>query len=302
MPNAPVTKAILPVAGLGTRFLPATKSIPKEMMTLVDRPLIQHAVEEARAAGIERFIFVGARGKTAMEDHFDARPEVEEMLERDGKAELLAELRAASLPSGAVASIRQHAPKGLAHAIWCARHLVGDEPVAVLLPDDVFLGPRPAMAELHDAWRAGPTGTRALVAAVQVEREQIKAYGAIAPDASWDNGPWMPVRGMVEKPKPAEAPSTWAIAGRYIIGPEVMRAIDARLTDAPLGVEVQFTDALADQAPHLGAWRLSSDRYDCGSKVGFLEANLAFGLARPEFRAALMERMAIERRRYEGAP
>lgn len=299
MPNPRATMAILPIAGLGTRFLPATKAIPKEMMTLVDRPLIQHAIEEARAAGIERFVFVTAKGKTAMEDHFDAKPELEAALERDGKDDLLRELRATSMGSGAVAYIRQNTPNGLAHAIWCARHLIGSEPCAVLLPDDVFLGERPALAELHDAWAEHPDTLEAMVAAVEVPRAAIRSYGCIDPAATWDgSASVMPVRGMVEKPKPEEAPSTWAVAGRYIITRAVLERIDARLSEAPVGQEVQFTDALSDQVPHLSAVRLSSTRYDCGSKAGFLEANLAFGLARPEFREDLLRRMEIERQRY----
>jgi UTP--glucose-1-phosphate uridylyltransferase len=299
MPNARATMAILPIAGLGTRFLPATKAIPKEMMTLVDRPLIQHAIEEARAAGIERFVFVTAKGKTAMEDHFDAKPELEASLERDGKADLLNELRATSMPSGAVAYIRQNTPSGLAHAIWCARDLIGTEPCAVILPDDVFLGAKPALAELHEAWTSHPDTLSAMVAAVSVPRAAIRSYGCIDPYPTWDgSSPVMPVRGMVEKPTPEAAPSTWAVAGRYIITRSVLERIDARLKAAPAGQEVQFTDALSDQVPALSAVRLSSDRYDCGSKAGFLEANLAFGLARPEFRDRLLARMDIERKRY----
>lgn len=293
--NQPVKKAILPIAGLGTRFLPATKAIPKEMMTLVDRPLIQHAIEEARAAGIEEFIFVTARGKTSMEDHFDDKPELAKNLRDAGKHDLLRELEATNMPSGAVAYIRQTAPRGLAHAIWCARRIVDNEPVAILLPDDVFLGSA-AIAELQEAWVNSDAS--AMIAAVEVPRAQIGAYGCLS--LGERVGKTAPIRDMVEKPKPEEAPSTTAIAGRYIMNYDIMREIDRLVRTTPEDQEVQFTDALLSGAQgNAHAVYIDGERFDCGSKIGFLEANLAFGLARPEFRDRLLKKLDHERKRYE---
>ncbi|MBM9593897.1 UTP--glucose-1-phosphate uridylyltransferase GalU [Roseitranquillus sediminis] len=276
-----VTKAIFPVAGLGTRFLPATKSIPKEIMTLVDRPLIQYAIDEARAAGIEEFIFVTSRGKSALEDYFDRAPELEAALEAKGKHALLDELHKTDMPSGAIAYVRQAEPLGLGHAVWCARRMVGpDEPVAVLLPDDVIAAERPCLRQMIDAYE-GTGGS--MVAAMEVTREMTSAYGIL--DIEEDMSRLVSVRGMVEKPRPEDAPSNLAVIGRYILSPHVMRSLDSQKPGA--GGEIQLTDAIAAEIaagrPVHGV-RFEGQRFDCGSKAGFLQATVAFGLARDELR------------------
>ncbi|EYD73248.1 UTP--glucose-1-phosphate uridylyltransferase GalU [Limimaricola hongkongensis] len=275
-----VTKAVFPVAGLGTRFLPATKSVPKEIMTLVDKPLIQYAIDEARAAGIEEFIFVTARGKSALEDYFDHAPELESRLEEDGKAQLLETLKSTYMPSGAIAYIRQHQALGLGHAVWCARNLIGDEPFAVILPDDVIAAEKPCLQQMVEAHR--DTGG-CMVAAMEVPNERTKSYGVL--DVEPGQGDAMKVRGMVEKPDPAEAPSNLAVIGRYILSPEVMGHLDSGEKGA--GGEIQLTDAIAKEiaGPRgVHGYRFSGERYDCGSKAGFLQATVAFGLARDELR------------------
>ncbi|PHP26881.1 UTP--glucose-1-phosphate uridylyltransferase GalU [Limimaricola cinnabarinus] len=275
-----VTKAVFPVAGLGTRFLPATKSVPKEIMTLVDKPLIQYAIDEARAAGIEEFIFVTARGKSALEDYFDHAPELESRLEEDGKHKLLETLKSTYMPSGAIAYIRQHQALGLGHAVWCARHLIGDEPFAVILPDDVIAAEKPCLQQMVEAHRE--TGG-CMVAAMEVPNERTKSYGVL--DVEPGHGDAMKVRGMVEKPEPADAPSNLAVIGRYILSPEVMRHLDSGEKGA--GGEIQLTDAIAKEiaGPRgVHGYRFSGERYDCGSKAGFLQATVAFGLAREELR------------------
>lgn len=288
MSRKPVTKAIMPIAGLGTRFLPATKAVPKEMLTLVDRPLIQHAVEEARAAGIEDFVFVTSRGKTALEDHFDCRPELEKNLYDAGKKHLLSELLATNFDSGRVSYVRQNVPLGLAHAIWCARGMVNKEPFAVLLPDDVFLG-GPAIQELQEAWV--DSDKSALFGAVNVERSQIGAYGCMSLGEKSSNGIY-DVEGIVEKPKPEEAPSTIASVGRYIFDPGLFEQIEKEMKNNP-NEEVQLVDAAtARWSPkEIGAIEVNSKRYDCGSKIGFLKATLSFGLARDEFKDELLAEM-----------
>ncbi|MBV6639019.1 MAG: UTP--glucose-1-phosphate uridylyltransferase, partial [Mameliella sp.] len=214
--NTKVTKAIFPVAGLGTRFLPATKSVPKEIMTLVDRPLVQYAIDEARAAGIEEFIFVTSRGKGALEDYFDVAPQLEEELRRKGKDALLDILLSTNMDSGEIAYIRQHKALGLGHAIWCARRLVGNEPFAVMLPDDVIAADKPCLQQMVEAYR--DTGG-CMVAAMEVPRDKVSAYGVL--DCSEDMGHMVKVRGMVEKPKAEDAPSNLAVIGRYILSPDV---------------------------------------------------------------------------------
>lgn len=276
-----VTKAVFPVAGLGTRFLPATKSIPKEILPLVDRPLIQYAIDEARAAGITDFIFVTAKGKSALEDYFDASPSLERTLKNAGKEALLDEVRKATMPSGAISYIRQQEALGLGHAVWCARRLIGNEPFAVILPDDVIAADKPCLAQMVDAHQSCGGS---MVATMEVPREQTKAYGVIATNG--ERGPLVSVTGMVEKPEPAEAPSTLAVIGRYILTPGVLRALDRMETGA--GGEVQLTDAIAAQIggpdPVYG-FCFQGQRYDCGSKLGFLQATVAFGLASPELGA-----------------
>ena len=276
----PVRKAVFPVAGLGTRFLPATKASPKEMLTLVDRPLIQYAIDEARAAGIEECIFVTARGKSAMEDYFDAAPTLERALEEAGKDALLAEVRNSTMPSGSIAYVRQQEALGLGHAVWCARRLIGDESFAVILPDDVIDGATPCLAQMVEAYEAeGATGC--MVAAMDVPREKISSYGALA--IAEDRGRLMRVSGLVEKPAPADAPSRTAVIGRYILTPGVLAALEERRAGA--GGEIQLTDAIAAQAAAgapVWGYRFEGQRYDCGSKAGYLQATVAFALAHPE--------------------
>jgi UTP--glucose-1-phosphate uridylyltransferase len=289
-----VTKAIFPVAGMGTRFLPATKSIPKEIMTLVDRPLIQYAIDEARAAGIRDFIFVTARGKSALEDYFDHSPELEANLRRDGKTELLEVLKSTNMDSGAIAYVRQNRAMGLGHAVWCARKLIADEPFAVLLPDDVIAAEKPCLQQMVDAY--AETGGN-MVAAMEVSPAKISSYGVL--DVSEDHGSVVCARGMVEKPKAADAPSNLAVIGRYILTPQIMENLNKMKQGA--GGEIQLTDAIAEEAPsgQVFGYRFAGQRYDCGSKAGFLQATVAFALSRPdlsaEFSAYLQEMMALQR-------
>ncbi len=280
-----VTKAVFPVAGLGTRFLPATKSIPKEILTLVDRPLIQYAIDEARAAGITEFIFVTSRGKSALEDYFDHAPELEAKLRRSNKTELLEVLRGTNMESGAIAYLRQHQPLGLGHAVWCARRLIGAEPFAVILPDDVIAGDVPCLKQMVDAH--SETGGN-MVAAMEVPADKVSAYGVL--DVAEDMGMLARVRGMVEKPKPEEAPSRLAVIGRYILTPSVLKNLGKKRAGA--GGEIQLTDAIADdiaQGHDVFGFRFRGQRFDCGSKAGFLQATLAFGLARNDLHDDLIE-------------
>jgi len=274
-----VTKAIFPVAGLGTRFLPATKSIPKEIMTLVDRPLIQYAIDEARAAGIKEFIFVTSRGKSALEDYFDVAPELESALRKAGKDQLLDILKETNMDSGAIAYIRQNRPMGLGHAVWCARRLVGNEPFAVLLPDDVIAAEKACLAQMMDAYEQ--TGGN-VVAAMEVAPEKTSSYGVL--DIADDMGAIVQAKGMVEKPKAGTAPSNLAVIGRYILTPKIMTNLNKMKQGA--GGEIQLTDAIAEEvgSGKVYGYRFRGQRYDCGSKAGFLQATVAFGLARPDLR------------------
>ncbi len=276
-----VTKAIFPVAGLGTRFLPATKSVPKEIMTLVDRPLIQYAIDEARAAGIKEFIFVTSRGKSALEDYFDSAPELESQLEQKGKTELLEQLKQTSMESGAIAYIRQQRPRGLGHAVWCARRLVGNEPFAVILPDDVIAGEVPCLQQMVEAYEEEAHGG-CMVAAMEVPHEKTSSYGIL--DVDGESGPLVSVKQMIEKPKPEEAPSNLAVIGRYILSPSVMNTLNK--TRAGAGGEIQLTDAIASEINGAGVYgyRFRGQRFDCGSKAGFLQATVAFGLEREDLR------------------
>ena len=272
-----VRKAIFPVGGLGTRFLPATKAMPKEMLPVVDKPLIQYAVEEAQAAGIEEFIFVTGRGKTAIEDHFDVSFELEQTLEGRGKKSDLAALRVWVPKPGRVAYTRQQEPLGLGHAVWCARGLVGDEPFAVLLADDLILADTPCLRQMVDA-HAAVQGN--MVAVMDVPKEQTSRYGILK--AGEENGRLVRVEGMVEKPKADQAPSTLAVIGRYILEPDVFAYLDRQTRGA--GGEIQLTDAMAPligKRPFHG-FRFAGRRFDCGDKLGFFEANLAYALARPD--------------------
>lgn len=290
-----LTKAIFPVAGLGTRFLPATKSIPKEIMTLVDRPLIQYAIDEARAAGIKEFIFVTSRGKSALEDYFDAAPELESSLRKAGKTELLEVLKTTNMESGAIAYIRQHKAMGLGHAVWCARRLVGDEPFAVILPDDVIAADKPCLAQMVEAFEE--TGGN-IVAAMEVPRDKTSAYGIL--DIASEKGDLVKVKGMVEKPAADKAPSNLAVIGRYILTPAILQNLNRIKSGA--GGEIQLTDAIAEEirkSDNVYGFRFRGQRFDCGSKPGFLQATVAFGLARedlgPEFWEFLTEMMALRK-------
>ena len=272
-----IRKAVFPVAGLGTRFLPATKAMPKEMLTVVDKPVIQYALEEARAAGIEDFIFVTGRNKTALEDHFDYSYELQRTLEERGKTEALEMIKRWLPKPGQVASVRQQLPLGLGHAVLCAKSLIGNEPFAVILPDDLVLSKTPCMKQLVDVHEE--TGGN-VVAVVDVPREDTKKYGIL--DVSSDDGRLASVRGLVEKPAPAEAPSTLSIIGRYILTPSIFGHLEN--TGKGAGGEIQLTDGmvkLLGSEPFHGL-RFEGARYDCGDKIGFLEANIAFGLSRPD--------------------
>jgi UTP--glucose-1-phosphate uridylyltransferase len=283
-----ITKAVFPVAGLGTRFLPATKSIPKEIMTLVDRPLIQYAIDEARAAGIKEFIFVTSRGKSALEDYFDTAPELESALRKKGKKDLLDMLRTTNMDSGAIAYVRQNRPLGLGHAVWCARRLIGDEPFAVLLPDDVIAATKPCLQQMVEA-HAEVGGN--MVAAMEVPPARASSYGVI--DPAEDMGTVVRARGLVEKPAPGTAPSNLAVIGRYILTPQVLSNLNKMKQGA--GGEIQLTDAIAQEAAkgEVHGFRFQGQRYDCGSKAGFLQATVAFGLAREDLRDELADYLAM---------
>jgi UTP--glucose-1-phosphate uridylyltransferase len=280
-----VTKAVFPVAGFGTRFLPATKSVPKEILPLVDRPLIQYAIDEARAAGIREFIFVTSRGKSALEDYFDSAPELEAALRDGGKDALLDLLKQTDMQSGAVAYVRQQERRGLGHAVWCARHLIGDEPFAVILPDDVIDSETPCLKQMVDAY-AGVGGN--MVATMEVPTENVSSYGIL--DVDGQTSPVMPVRGMVEKPKPDVSPSNMAVIGRYILTPQVLRNLED--VEAGAGGEIQLTDAIAREIEARGdvcGFRFKGRRFDCGSKAGYLQATVAFGIAREELRDEFLD-------------
>lgn len=280
-----VTKAIFPVAGLGTRFLPATKSIPKEILSLVDKPLIQYAIDEARAAGIEEFIFVTSRGKGALEDYFDGSPQLEQTLKAKGKTDLLKTLNDSTMDSGEIVYVRQREAKGLGHAVFCASRLIGDEPFAVILPDDVIAAETPCLKQMIDAHEK--TGGN-MVAAMEVPPHRACDYGLL--DVKEDMGAIVSVKGMVEKPKPEDAPSNLAVIGRYILTPQVMKNLANQGLGA--GNEVQLTDAIAQEIANsddVYGFRFDGQRFDCGSKGGFLQATVSFGLSRPELRDEFMD-------------
>ncbi len=294
-----VTKAVFPVAGLGTRFLPATKSIPKEIMTLVDRPLVQYAIDEARAAGIERFIFVTSRGKGALEDYFDLAPELERELIGKGKDALLEDLRSTNMDSGAIAYVRQHRPLGLGHAVWCARHLISpDEAFAVILPDDVIAARKPCLLQMVEAYRE--TGG-SMVAAMEVPLERASAYGVL--DVKERGGPIIPIKGMVEKPEAGTSPSNLAVIGRYLLSPRVLDHLDRG--HAAADGEIQLTDAIAmeiEQGREVYGYRFEGRRFDCGSKAGFLQATVAFGLSRRDLRDEFSDFLARMAEEHKAAP
>lgn len=277
-----ITKAIFPVAGLGTRFLPATKSIPKEIMTLVDKPLIQYAIDEAKEAGIEDFIFVTARGKFSLEDYFDKSAELESTLASKGKIDLLKILQDTNMPSGAIATIRQADARGLGDAVYCAKRLIApDEAVAVILTDDIIRGDRSCVAQMVEAYQKLGGGN--MVAAMEVERSQISNYGAIEPESV--DGALIKVKGLVEKPKAEYAPSNFAVIGRYILGPEIFNYLESAEEGA--GGEIQLTDAIdraAREKSNVYGLLFEGERFDCGSKSGYLEATVRIALERADLR------------------
>jgi len=290
MSQKPIRKAVFPVAGLGTRFLPATKAIPKELLPVVDRPLIQYAVDEAREAGIEQMIFVTGRGKTAIVEHFDLAFELETTMSERGKD--MSVLDATRAVPGNIITVRQQVPLGLGHAIWCARAIVGDEPFAIFLPDELMIGKAGGtgcmkqMVEAYD--RVGGN----LISVLEVPQDEVSSYGVIDPGTA--DGALTQVKGLVEKPARDKAPSNKIISGRYILQPEVMRTLENQEKGA--GGEIQLTDAMArmigTQAFH--AVTFDGNRYDCGSKLGFVEATLALALAREDMGAevrAMAERL-----------
>ncbi|HTN13482.1 MAG TPA: UTP--glucose-1-phosphate uridylyltransferase GalU [Sphingomonadaceae bacterium] len=273
----PIKKAVFPVAGLGTRFLPATKAIPKEMLPVIDRPLIQYAVDEAREAGIEQMIFVTGRGKSAIVEHFDVAFELEAtMLERGKDLAILEPTRATP---GDIITVRQQVPMGLGHAIWCARAIVGDDPFAIFLPDELMIGTPGCMKQMVEAYHE--VGGN-LISVLEVPMAEVSAYGVIDPGEA--RGSLTEVKGLVEKPKRENAPSNKIISGRYILQPEVMRTLESQEKGA--GGEIQLTDAMAKmigQQP-FHAVTFAGRRFDCGSKTGFIEATLALALEREDMR------------------
>ena len=292
MTRPKIRTAVFPVAGFGTRFLPATKAMAKEMLTVVDKPLIQYGLEEAMAAGIERFVLVTGRGKQAIEDHFDLAYELQSTLKARGKDAAVAEITDFLPPPGAIHYVRQREALGLGHAVWCARELAGDGPFAVISPDDLVLGPKPCLAQLVEAYEA--LGGN-LAAVMDVPREHTARYGVLDTPNPQDRTPR--VEGLVEKPAPEDAPSTLSIIGRYILQPEIFEALGRHERGA--GGEIQLTDAMAaliGRQPFHGL-RFEGERFDCGTKDGWLEANIAYALADParrEATAATVRRFAAE--------
>lgn len=290
----PVRKAVFPVAGLGTRFLPATKVMPKEMLPINDRPLIQHVFEEAREAGIEEFIFVTGRAKEMLEEHFDYQPELEQTLEARGKTDMLKKVQSSEMPAGKLFLTRQPRPLGLGHAVWCAKKLVGDEPFAILLPDDIVKHPQGCLSQMIDLYNEHGGN---VIAVKDVPRSETNKYGIL--DIQSDDGKKVEVKGLVEKPAPEKAPSTLSVIGRYILQPEVFDFLAAFEKGA--GNEIQLTDAMAKligkQAFH--GLRFAGDHYDCGSRIGFIQANLAYTAQDPEI-GAHVKRIILEMARSLG--
>ena len=282
-----VRTAVFPVAGLGTRFLPATKAMPKEMLTVVDRPLIQYAVDEAREAGIEHFVFVTGRNKGVIEDHFDRQFELETTLESRGKTAALSELRKELPSAGRTSFTRQQEPLGLGHAVWCARDIVGDNPFALLLPDMIFRANPGVLKQMMDAYEAGDGGN--IVGVEECAPNEVSSYGIIARGDGPDAG--FPITGMVEKPKVDEAPSNLFISGRYILQPEIFNLLSEQEKGA--GGEIQLTDSmltLMKQQPFTGV-KYQGKVFDCGSKLGFLTANVVFALDRDDIRPGFVKEL-----------
>lgn len=282
--SKPIRKAVFPVAGLGTRMLPATKALPKEMLPVVDKPVIQYAIEEAKAAGIEEFIFVTSRGKSLIEDHFDYGFELFETLKAKGKTKELDELLSWLPPAGTVNFTRQQQPLGLGHAVWCARHMVGDEPFAVVLVDDLMTGTPGCLAEMVEAHAR--TGGN-IVAIEEVPRDQVNKYGVL--DPGQDDGTLVEVKGLVEKPDVDVAPSNLTVVGRYILSGAIFALLETQERGA--GGEIQLTDSMAkliDKEPFHGL-RFTGRRFDCGKKLGYLEATIACGMERPDLAEGLQD-------------
>lgn len=281
-----IRTAVFPVGGLGTRFLPATKAMPKEMLPIVDKPLIHYAFEEAQAAGIERFIFVTGRNKNAISNHFDHSYELQQVLNDKNKA-LELELTKSWLPdAGNIIFTRQMQPLGLGHAVWCARHWVGDEPFAVLLADDLILSDTPCLKQMIDHYEDMPGN---VAATINVPREETRKYGILTVEQ--ENGPIVKASGLVEKPEPAEAPSTLSITGRYLLHPGIFKQLERQQSGS--GGEIQLTDAMDAMIGSVDfyGFRFEGTRYDCGSKVGFVEANLAYALQDAEMGPRMRERL-----------
>jgi UTP--glucose-1-phosphate uridylyltransferase len=279
----PIRKAVFPVAGLGTRFLPATKAMPKEMLTVVDRPLIQHVVDEARQAGIEHFIFVTGRNKGVIEDHFDYQFELDATLEGRGKTKEQAALEAEQPKAGEASFTRQQKPLGLGHAVWCARDIVGDEPFAVVLPDVLVKAKRSCLAQMIDAYNAVGKACN-IIAVEETPMENISSYGVVGVGKQHPKS--FEITAMVEKPKREDAPSNLSITGRYVLQPEIFKILENQQSGA--GGEIQLTDAmirLAKEQPFHGV-KFEGLSYDCGSKLGFLTANVAYALDRPDIAPA----------------
>ena len=283
----PVKKAVFPVAGLGTRFLPATKVMPKEMLPINDRPLIQHVFEEAREAGIEEFIFVTGRYKNMLEEHFDFQPELEQTLEERGKDDMLAKVRDSEMPAGKLFLTRQPRPLGLGHAVWCAAKLVGDEPFAIMLPDDIVNYEKGCLSQMIDAYNQYGGN---VVAVKDVPLEETKKYGIL--DIGEQKGDAVSINGLVEKPDPKDAPSTLSIIGRYILQPDIFKHLS--VFEKGAGNEIQLTDAMAkllgNQEFH--GLRFKGEHFDCGSRLGFIAANLAYGMKDPEIGDGVKELLA----------
>ncbi|VAW09743.1 UTP--glucose-1-phosphate uridylyltransferase [hydrothermal vent metagenome] len=283
----PIKKAVFPAGGLGTRFLPATKAMPKEMLPVVDKPLIEYAMDEARAAGIEEFVFVTGRGKVAIQNHFDAHVELEAELAARGKEDMLAKINASKPDPGQIAFVRQMQPLGLGHAVWCARTFVKDEPFAVLLADDLVNGAVPCLHEMVEVYN---THGGNVVALMEVPEQDTSKYGIVDPGA--EDGRLVEIKGLVEKPNREDAPSNLAIVGRYILQPEIIDVLSKGTLGA--GGEIQLTDAMLElvgSQPFHGM-RISGRRFDCGTKLGFLEANVAYALQRDDELGAVRSSVA----------
>ena len=287
--SRPIRKAVLPVAGLGTRFLPATKAVPKEMLTIVDRPIIQHVVDEARAAGIEHIVFVTGRNKHVIEDHFDINYELEDTLRRRNKAAALELLDKIRPDAGSTSFTRQQEPLGLGHAIWCARDIIGDEPFAILLPDVIVKSQKSCLAQMVDVYNERG-GT--VIAVEEVPEDQTHQYGIVKLASGGPRGRAMPIEGMVEKPAPGTSPSNLMITGRYILQPEIFKLLSEQEKGA--GGEIQLTDSMIKLMENqtFTSLQFEGRSYDCGSKIGFIAANIAFGLEQSDISGELMTIMS----------